>query len=76
MNYYNFFDYYCIHTGTQARYYYDRFPGIMLSVFARDHKEYEDIAISGVPWRNMIAYVGPDIIESDLPLEIWTVIND
>jgi glycerophosphoryl diester phosphodiesterase len=113
-----------VHTGAQARYYYDRFPGIMLSVFARDHKEYEDIAISGVPWGNMIAYVGPsieennkeivrllhshgvrcmvsfapthdtlksaeerkklykkelssmpDIIESDLPLEIWTVIN-
>ena len=113
-----------VHTGAQARYYYDRFPGIMLSVFARNKEEYEDIAISGVPWRNMIAYVGPsidennkeivrllhshgvrcmvsfapthdrlksagqrlisykeelkkmpDIIESDLPLEIWTVIN-
>lgn len=114
-----------VHTGAQARYYYDRFPGIMLSVFSRNDKEYEDIAISGVPWKNMIAYVGPainesnadivrklrergvkcmvsfapsydkllmseernaaykeglktkpDIIESDLPVEVWAVIHN
>ncbi|MDR2626638.1 MAG: glycerophosphodiester phosphodiesterase family protein [Dysgonamonadaceae bacterium] len=55
-----------VHTGAQARYYYDRFPNIMLSVFARDNKEYEDIAISGVPWRNMIAYVGYSINEKNI----------
>lgn len=111
-----------VHTGAQARYYYDRLPNVMFSVFARNAKEYEDIAISGVPWRNMIAYVGhtiddknieivkklqshgvrcmtslapthdklgtkveraekykieiekkPDIIESDIPTEVWEV---
>ena len=50
-----------VHTGAQARYYYDRLPGIMLSAFCRNMKEYEDMKISGVPWRNMIAYVGPTI---------------
>ncbi|MDP4226375.1 MAG: glycerophosphodiester phosphodiesterase family protein [Bacteroidota bacterium] len=50
-----------VHTGAEARYYYDRFPNIMLSAFARTISEYEDLAISGVPWRNMIAYVGPTI---------------
>ena len=50
-----------VHTGEQARYYYDHFPGIMMSVFARNDKEYEDISNSGVPWKNMIAYVGPSI---------------
>lgn len=113
-----------VHTGAQARYYYDRFPNIMFSVFSRNDKEYEDMAISGVPWENMIAYVGhtideknahiveklhthgvrcmistapthdklktkserqieykkeiekqPDIIESDIPTEIWEVIK-
>lgn len=54
-----------VHTGAQARYYYDRFPDIMFSVFARNAKEYEDISISGVPWRNMIAYVGPTINEKN-----------
>ena len=55
-----------VHTGAQARYYYDRLPGIMFSVFARNDKEYEDIAICGVPWKNMIAYVGPTIDETNI----------
>lgn len=114
-----------VHTGAQARYYYDRFPDIMLSAFARNQKEYEDLETSEVPWKNMIAYVGrtidtnnehivrklrergvrcmisvapthdkiknpterhqryreeinkkPDIIESDLPIELWNVLNN
>lgn len=113
-----------VHTGAQARYYYDRFPTIMMSAFARNVKEFEDLSISGVPWENMIAYVGhsitpankkicemlrargvrcmisvapthdklsskeervlkykeeidtkPDIIESDIPTEVWTVLQ-
>lgn len=113
-----------VHTGAEARYYYDRLPGIMLSAFVRNHKEYNDMAISGVPWQNMIAYVGatidnknidivnklrdngvkcmislapthdrltdkatrtaaykkeilltPDIIESDIPAEVWEVLR-
>ena len=54
-----------VHTGAQARFYHDRLPGVMLSVFARNDAEYEDIAISGVPWENMIAYVGQRIDESN-----------
>jgi glycerophosphoryl diester phosphodiesterase len=54
-----------VHTGAQARYYNDRLPGIMLSVFARDAKEYEDMEISGVPWKTMIAYVGPTINDTN-----------
>lgn len=54
-----------VHTGAQARYYYDRFPDIMLSVFARTAAEYEDMTISGVPWKNMIAYVGPTYDEKN-----------
>src|SRR5690606_29624732 len=54
-----------VHTGAQARYYYDRFPNIMLSAFARNAKEYADMEISGVPWKNMIAYVGWTIDEKN-----------
>ena len=54
-----------VHTGAQARYYSDRLPGIMLSVFARNDNEFEDIVISGVPWENMIAYVGQTISDSN-----------
>lgn len=50
-----------VHSGAQARYYYDRIPDIMLSAFSRTMEEYEDLATSGVPWHNMIAYVGQTI---------------
>jgi glycerophosphoryl diester phosphodiesterase len=109
-----------VHTGAEARYYYDCIPGVMFSAFMRNDKEFDDMAISGVPYENMIAYVGvtidsknekiveklhkagvrcmtslaptvdqlptaderapkymeevakkPDIIESDIPTEIW-----
>jgi glycerophosphoryl diester phosphodiesterase len=50
-----------VHTGAQARYYYDRLPGVQFSAFCRTMKEYEDMTISGVPWNRMIAYVGPSI---------------
>ncbi len=54
-----------VHNGHQAKFYHDRFPDIMLSAFIRNGKEYEDIAASGVPWKNMIAYVGPSITEDN-----------
>lgn len=113
-----------VHTGAQARYYYDRFPDIMMSAFVRNAKECEDMEISGVPWSHIIAYVGytideknaaiceklhkkgvrcmisvapthdrlsaaaeragkykeeieksPDIIESDIPTEVWKALQ-
>lgn len=54
-----------VHDGAQARYYYDHLPKAMLSAFIRTMKEYEDIEASGVPWKNMIAYVGPSINEEN-----------
>jgi len=54
-----------VHTGAQARYYYDRLPDIMMSAFVRNEKEYVDMAVSGVPWENIIAYVGQTIDDSN-----------
>jgi len=113
-----------VHNGAEARYYYDRFPNIMMSAFVRNTKEYEDMCSAGVPWSNIIAYIGtslnaenqkiyealhskgvrcmislaptddklatsteraakykeeidtkPDIIESDIPTEVWRVLQ-
>lgn len=50
-----------VHNGEQAAFYHERFPRIMLSAFARTPEEYASIAASGVPWKNMIAYVGRSI---------------
>jgi len=57
-----------VHNGEQAKYYYDHFPRIMLSAFTRTMNEYEDIAASGVPWKNMIAYVGPSITPENIKI--------
>ena len=57
-----------VHTGAQARYYYDRLPHTMLSAWIRNEKEFEDIVISGVPWHNFIAYVGQTINETNRSL--------
>jgi glycerophosphoryl diester phosphodiesterase len=114
-----------VHTGEQARFYYDQLPNVMLSARIRDENEFDDFANSGVPWDNMIAYIGqtineenrelvdklhnlglrcmialspthdrletaeeraeayreeisrgPDIIETDYPVEVWKVLND
>ncbi len=54
-----------VHTGAQARFYHDRLPNTMLSAWVRNNREYEDMAISGVPWSHIIAYVGPTINEGN-----------
>ncbi len=50
-----------VHNGDQAKYYYEQLPGLMQSVFIRNSKEYESFVASGVPWHNIIAYVGRTI---------------
>ena len=57
-----------VHSGAQARYYYDRLPDVMFSAHIRNQKEYDDYVISGVPWESMIAYVGPTINEKNKAL--------
>lgn len=57
-----------VHTGEQIRYYYDMLPDVMFSVHIRNQEEYDDIASAGVPWRSMIAYVGPTIDERNAEL--------
>ncbi len=50
-----------VHNGEQAKYYYEQLPDLMQSVFIRNSKEYESFIASGVPWHNIIAYVGRTI---------------
>jgi len=57
-----------VHTGEQMRYYYERMPDVMFSARIRNEEEYEDMAAAGVPWKNMIAYVGPTVDERNAEL--------
>ncbi|WP_321995525.1 glycerophosphodiester phosphodiesterase family protein [Draconibacterium orientale] len=54
-----------VHNADQAKYYYKHLPGVMQSVFIRNSEEYESFASSGVPWHNIIAYVGRTIDEEN-----------
>lgn len=57
-----------VHTGEQMRYYYERMPDVMFSARIRNEEEYEDMAAADVPWKNMIAYVGPTVDERNAEL--------
>jgi len=52
-----------VHSAEQARFYLDRLPNIMFSAFVRTMEEFDDYDAEGIPWGQMIAYVGPRIEE-------------
>lgn len=57
-----------VHTGNQAKFYYEHLPLTMLAARIRNNDEYDDFAQSGVPWHNMIAYVGQNIDDNNIEL--------
>jgi glycerophosphoryl diester phosphodiesterase len=49
-----------VHNARQAQYYYQHNSKRMFSAFVRTKKEFEDFEQSGVPWSQIMAYVGPE----------------
>ncbi len=48
-----------VHNAQQAQFYYADNPNRMFSAFVRNKAEFEDFEKSGVPWSQIMAYVGP-----------------
>ena len=48
-----------VHNAQQAKFYVDDNPNHMLSAFVLDKKSFDELEKAGVPWKNMIAYIGP-----------------
>lgn len=48
-----------VHNAQQAKFYYQDNKNRMFSAFIRDRKEFDDYANSGIPWSQIMAYVGP-----------------
>jgi len=48
-----------VHDAKQAKFYYDNDPNHMMSAFVLTKKAFEEYEKAGVPWKNMIAYIGP-----------------
>jgi len=48
-----------VHNAEQAKFYYDYNPKWMLSAFVKTKKAFKEYEDAGIPWENMIAYIGP-----------------
>ena len=48
-----------VHNAQQARFYYDNNPKNMMSAFVLTRAAFYTYEKAGVPWKNMIAYIGP-----------------
>ncbi|RYG29585.1 MAG: glycerophosphodiester phosphodiesterase family protein, partial [Chitinophagaceae bacterium] len=57
-----------VHTAAQAKYYYDDDPNRMLSAFVKTKEALDEYEKAGVPWANMIAYIGSENKEANKPL--------
>nr|WP_121271048.1 glycerophosphodiester phosphodiesterase family protein [Pedobacter schmidteae] len=49
-----------VHNAEQAKFYYNYNPRWMLSAFVKTKKAFEEYEAAGIPWENMIAYIGPE----------------
>lgn len=49
-----------VHDAKQARFYYDKDHNRMMSAFVKTEEALKEYEAAGIPWSNMIAYIGPD----------------
>lgn len=49
-----------VHNAKQAKFYYDDDPQRMMSAFVKTEDALKEYEAAGVPWKNMIAYIGPE----------------
>lgn len=59
---------YTVRNAAQARTYLDRDPQAMFSCWCKNMKEYAEYAAQGIPWSQMMAYVGTMIIPAQQKL--------
>lgn len=49
-----------VHNAKQANFYYDDDKQIMMSAFVKTEEALKEYEAAGVPWKNMIAYIGSE----------------
>lgn len=49
-----------VHTPEQAKFYYDHNPKWMFSVLAKTEEAFKEYVAAGIPYSNMMAYIGPE----------------
>ncbi|PWS31523.1 glycerophosphodiester phosphodiesterase family protein [Pedobacter paludis] len=48
-----------VHDAKHAKFYYDKNPNRMFSAFVKTKKALSEYESAGIPWKSMIAYIGP-----------------
>jgi glycerophosphoryl diester phosphodiesterase len=54
-----------VHNAKEAKFYYDDDPQRMMSAFVKTEEAMKEYEAAGVPWKNMIAYIGSDNIPAN-----------
>ncbi|MDF2191154.1 glycerophosphodiester phosphodiesterase family protein [Paraflavitalea sp. CAU 1676] len=49
-----------VHNAKQAKFYYDDDNNRMMSAFVKTDTAMQEYEAAGIPWKNMIAYIGPE----------------
>jgi glycerophosphoryl diester phosphodiesterase len=49
-----------VHNAEQAQFYYNNNPNLMMSSFVKTEKAFREYEEAGIPWKNMIAYIGSE----------------
>lgn len=49
-----------VHNAKQAKFYFDADPRLMMSAFVKTEQALKEYEVAGVPWKNMIAYIGSE----------------
>lgn len=49
-----------VHNADQARFYYEKDAHRMMSAFVKTEKALQEYESAGIPWKNMIAYIGSE----------------
>lgn len=57
-----------VHNAEQAGFYYSKYPDRMMSAFVKTKKALKQYEAAGIPWKNMIAYIGSENKPENQPL--------
>lgn len=57
-----------VHTADQALFYLERIPDIMFSAFVKTKEAFDSYEEAGIPWSQVMAYVGPEWKEENVEL--------
>lgn len=49
-----------VHNVEQAQFYHSSNPKLMMSAFVKTEKAFKEYETAGIPWKNMIAYIGSE----------------